>query len=378
MAAETTTYDPATRSAIGGAYPVYKTVNAAIAGVETGGTINVRAGTYKELARANTCYPVEKSMTIQAYNGEAVTLTYPDGNPPLYAGGPDYGFVVQINIGTVTLDGLTFVGMLDEGNQDGGYDYIVSIGQTGQGTIKNCTFQKAGHASIKYGVTGGPVTIEKNIFSDCGHSYLDHHIYIDSGNDGTYKTTIRHNAFTDVAGYAIHLYVAPDNCEIYGNVIHHCGTQGGSGGGIVLGGTGHKVYNNTIVDNYGMGGLLIWSDYSINNEIKNNIIRGNATVDLDVALANPGPNAGATNNIDTINLHGGAGYSSSDDVDVDPQFAEATPDTWDDYRLDALSPMIDAGTDVGAGYVAILDPEQTTRPAPKDQGASRDIGAFTT
>lgn len=74
----------------------------------------------------------------------------------------------------------------------------------------------------------------------------------------------------------------------------------------------------------------------------------------------------------------GVGYSSSDDVDVTPGFIDSTPETWDDYRLDVGSPMIDAGTDVGADYTALLDPASTTRPIPKNQGANRDIGAFTT
>jgi hypothetical protein len=378
LSVDTDSYNVATRSGSTGTKRGYKTVNSAINAVSTGGIIYVRAGTYSELGQADTCYPVNKNMTVQAYNGEAVTLTYPTGDPPLYGGGPDYGFVIHVNNANLTLDGITVVGMQDETDQTGGYDVNVYFSGA-SGTIKNCTFNKAGHAAIKFGgIPRGAITIEKNIFNGCGHTYFDHHIYIPSDWDGSQVMTIRHNAFTNVAGYALHFYAAPDNIKAYGNVIHGCGTDGGEGGGIVMGGSGHRIYNNTVCNNYGIGGLLVWGDYSINNYVSNNIIRDNQTTDIAVRSDIIGVNTCSKNNKHTIDNPGSQGYDGSTDFDVDPQFAGSPLNSWDDYRLAGGSPMIGTGADVGEEYKAILDPAQTTRPTPKDQGANRELGAFTT
>ena len=363
---ETTTYNPDTRLETGGTYPVYKTVNHGIAGVDAGGTVNVRTGIYYELAQADTAYKIAKNMTIQAYNSEAVTLTYPADNPPIYGDGPDYGFLVSV-WANVTLDGIVFIGMRDEGEQSGGYDVTLGITQYGQGTIKNCTFRKAGHAAIKYAATAGNVIIEKNIFEDTGHTALDHHIYISEGS-AEIHTTIRHNVFDGAAGYGIHLYDRnPQNVDIYGNVIINNGN-----GGILLGGTGHNVVNNTICNNSGYGGIVFWKEECAGNVVKNNIIRGNSP---DILMDDAGANTVGYNNKHTLE---GSGYDDDEtDLDADPLFVDVTPETWDDYRLSAESPMIDAGADVGAGFIAILDPASTTRPATKEQGATREIGAFT-
>lgn len=357
----------------------------------------MRAGVYAEKMTipggANECcfyLDGTKCLTFRAYPGERPVLTYPVGDPPRMANGA-YGDVVRFATCAPTVfDGLDFIGLYDAGPVEGPETTPTSSGITiNPGTspialaVHNCTFSKARHAHVKFdGTVLGQVVIERNQFLSGGFVTRDHHIYI-SGWQNNVNTVIRHNVFTGSRGYAVHLYTGPDNVQIYGNLIFGNGLgdgNGSSGGGIVLGGRYHRVYNNTIVGNHGYAGLAFWSDYSISNQIYNNIIRENGTpgfdlCDVRIAANNAGPNLSGHNNWHTLISLASAGYDRSADVDYDPDFTSATPAAWTDYRLNAGSPMIGAGYLLDAPYNQVLDPSITDWPTPKTI-TSPVIGAF--
>lgn len=262
-------YNPATRSSTGGTDAGFPSVNAALDNVLSGGTVYVRAGTYQELHQTDRCYNIVRPVTIQAYNGETAILTYPPGNPPLTAAG-EYGYIIKHN-NNVILDGLTIIGTYDEGDsvsQD--TDVSVSIGTSGHGIIKNCTFQKWGHAAIKYGVIAGTVTIENNVFQAGGFTTRDHHIYISGGD----TTLISGNSFAGATGWGVHLYSYANNVTVTGNTIT------ANYGGIVVTGEGHIIDGNTITDNIGGNGIYFFHYGLSNLTVTDNIMSGNTNYDM--------------------------------------------------------------------------------------------------
>lgn len=356
-------YDVATHGSGGTDGTAYKTFQAALDAVLPGGTITVRAGTYAERAETDVCYHIKKALTIAGYTGETAILTYPAGDPP-YASEGNIGQIVRINA-DVTLNNLTIIGTQDEGDSVSDLDISIQIA-SGTLTIHHCTFQKWGHAGIK----GNGFIAYQNWFEDGGLTFLDHHIYTPLGNCSIYC-----NVFHGASGYAICGYTAPTNILAWGNIIYNCGNP--DGGGVIFGGSGHVIVNNTICNNYNWG-FHAWPDgaNALNNSlIANNIIRDNETMDVKCD-AGSHDNTVTHNNVHIVNYP--LVWAAVDDVDVDPQFVDATPTAWPEYRLGAESPMIDAGTATDAAYASILDPAQTTTPTPKAQGVARDIGGFTT
>lgn len=373
-------YSIANRNNTGVDGNAYTSIAAAVTAVAENGTIYVREGTYTALAQAGICFSIGKSVSIRAYQAEAVTLTYPPGDPPEHSAG-EYGQIIKIaNPAHVTLDGLTIIGTYDEGDsvsQD--LDTNVLIDNGSRVTVRNCTFRKWGHTAIKFGTTAGDILIERNIFEAGGFTGRDHHIYVADGFS-THEAIIRHNVFEGASGYAVHLYTDPQHCKIYGNIMH--GNGGvyipSSGGGILLGGSNHVIVNNTIEQNIGYGGIVFYKDEG-NNVVKNNIIRNTVTPAGDITADDMADNNDVGYNNTSTYWHGSwpDNYQpGGTDVDVDPEYAVTPQVLWSDYRLDDESPMLDAGTDVGAAYNALLDPEQLDWPTPAEQVGGRNIGAF--
>lgn len=249
------------------------TVNNAINAVQAGGTVNVRAGTYSELGIVTTCFPISKNMTLQAYNGESVTLTYPVGNPPLTAAG-EYGRIMRLTNANVTVDGFTIVGTHDEGDsvsQDD--DVSIYVDANAQGTIQNCTFSKWGHAAVKCGNIGGALTVQNNTFQAGGFATIDHHIYA-TGDYRTNILTISDNSFTGSTGWGIQLYSYVYGAVISGNTIN------ANQGGILVTGESHTITGNTITNNTGGHGIDFFHYGLISLTVTGNTVSGNTDYDL--------------------------------------------------------------------------------------------------
>lgn len=380
--AYTNTYSIANRDTSGSDGTAYKKLSDALAAAASGATLTLRSGTYAETTGGSTAWLLAKPITIQNYSGESSIVTYASGSPPI-VNTSDYGPIITIAASNVTLDGLTIIGTHDLGDSPGGNDTDVNItlsGTPGGTVIRRCTLQKWGHAGIKFGTggNGGTLLIERNHIQAGGFTERDHGIYVATGSAPpafAYDTTIRLNEISGAYGYGIQCYSDPQNVKMYGNVIHHNGTNPANGGGILLGGTGNEVYNNTIVDNIGYGGIVFWKQIvGYVNIVKNNILRGNTT---DVRLdASNGTNTVGHNNKHTI---AGSNYSDGGtDVDTDPLFTSGSPATWTDYRLQGGSTMIAAGEAQSSPYDQALDPAQTTTPTAKTQSSPPTIGGFTT
>lgn len=384
--AYTTTYDAATHGANGTDGTAYRSLTAALSYITSGGTITLRGGTHADLTSFTSgrqcCFSLTKAMTIQAYSGETPTITYPAGNPPVYDTN-NFGPILYITASSIVLDGLTITGTQAAGDCAGGLDTDVNVdiaAAISGFTLRRCTIQNFGHAGIKFGTggNGGALLIERNRFLGGGFTQRDHNIYAATGSAPpafAYDTTIRFNEVTGAHGYGIHCYSDPQNVKIYGNIVHHNGDDPVNGGGILMAGTGNEVYNNTICDNIGYGGIVFWKQIAAyTNIVKNNIIRDNTT---DVRLdASNGTNTVGQNNKHTIS---GSNYSpAGTDLDTDPLFTSASPATWTDYTLQAGSPMIAAGEAQSSPYDQGLDPAQTTTPTAKTQSSPPTIGGFTT
>jgi hypothetical protein len=174
--------------------------------------------------------------------------------------------------------------------------------------------------------------------------------------------------------------------QIYGNVILNCGTGTGAmpQGGIELGDcVGTKVYNNTIYNQKGTGGIGIYIAGGQNSnsiEVKNNIVH-TAEGGLIKVLSNAKNNFISDHNCfysdKSKNYFWDSGYlisiadwkaKSLQDIHsfvADPQFINITIG---DFRLTKGSPCINKGAYLGVGkdFNEIMIP----------QGKGPDIGAF--
>lgn len=148
-------------------------------------------------------------------------------------------------------------------------------------------------------------------------------------------------------------------------VIQNSGATSFGGGGAfwILGtspGTSRILENNTILNNSaitGTGGILCYSSLII---IRNNIIRGNST--SQIALS--GGSVTATYN----NVQGG--YTGAGNISDEPLFADSN------YILQNSSPCIDKG-DSSVQYNDLADPNNgTLAKYPSRGGLRNDMGAY--
>ena len=378
LGSNTSKYNPATRSGTTGTSFGYTSLNGAIQAVSEGGTVIIRSGTYSELGSSSCCFPISKSLTINPFAGDAVTLTYPGGNPPLTSAG-NYGPIISVSgSASVTIDGLasggiTIVGTHDLGSAPNQTDINWNWGSTGVFTGRYITFQKFGHACFKDPldvVYGAGSVLEKCEFQAGGSSGLDHQIYDPVGG-----ATYRYNSFTGSAGSAIQVYSVPTSpVSIYGNAIFSSGT-----GLIITSFAPHTIQNNTIYACTNNGILFFNSGPQSSNIIfRNNICYGNlggaSTGDINC----DGVAISGNNNCIGIKAFTGGGikgaYVGVADIGSNPLISNSTPSSFSDLRLQAGSPCIKAGVVITG--LAVLDHTITSWPTPKAGSTSTNIGAF--
>ena len=323
----------------------------------------------------------------------------------------------------ITLTNLTFK------NSD---QYFIKTGDLASDyiTIENCNFQDNGGCAIS-GCTGSDYwIIRSNFIFNCGETQDNDGIYLNDGTTywEIYDNRIYNSGGDDiaVAGSGHRIYrndLGPSISEaigvssdagtndiwIYENKIH-----GHDFCGIVVKGTNFKIFRNLIYDNGDDGGILtnnedvtgleiyqnlIWGHHNgysgialwrggdnttiYNNVIYdndngiaiqqhqsgvaiiNNIIRSNVSVGIDAGGTSP--------IIGHNNVHNnGTNYSGINDlsgidgnISQDPKFNN---ESGHDFTLQATSPCIGAGKDVGL--------TEDFNGAPIPQGMGFDIGAF--
>jgi hypothetical protein len=169
---------------------------------------------------------------------------------------------------------------------------------------------------------------------------LVHGIYI-SDTGSRVENNIVHNN----QGCGIHAYHQPRDAVIVNNLSFHNGTCG-----LVVGGAkgfmarGILVANNILYDNLRFG--VYENGSAVGNTFRNNLVFRNPT-----------------------NLGIGSASSVVGTLVADPRFVSYQPDGSGDYRLQASSPAIDAGS---ADRAPAIDFDRVARP----QGAAVDMGPY--
>ncbi len=382
------TYSITARACTGSDGDGFTAINPALAAVTHGDTILVRSGTYREndccAGSSHVGFRIEKSITFKAYNNETVILTYDPNNIPRDTDGT-LGSIVYIDI-TSRLP-LLVEGFQIEGYKPLGCNPIPNVNPTicrgsnlelewngaiptatGNATIRNNKFYNAGSTALGVSGTRGNLLIENNDFYDGGFTPREHGIYAGGRQTpGTIKT-IRYNQIHNFSGYGIHIYSdTANNYEVYGNIIYNNQT-----GGLLLTGGNHKIFNNTIVNNHGLSGLVFYgTPIPSGDVVKNNIIWGNYSnvynkaIDIDC-----GDDGG--NNVFSNNIFGQVSLPServlcknivsSPHLSQEPLFITANPGIWSDFRLKQDSPAINAGAKLGATYQNLFNPNSSTWP----------------
>jgi hypothetical protein len=196
------------------------------------------------------------------------------------------------------------------------------------------------------GYTLHDIDVIANVAHGCGASALDHGIYV-SHPGGTVANNISYSN----AGYGIHCWHNCNHLVVSNNLVFDNGE-----GGILIG-QGDEPNNGAVAaDNFVVSNNIAFDngEYGIEesgatgpgNRYLHNIVSGNAEVGLDLATG-----------------------VESGTISQNPLFVNFRPDGTGDYRLQAASPGVDAGTPDGA-------PATDTDGTPRPRGPGIDIGPY--
>ena len=382
------------------------TITLALAAATSGDIITVDAGTYNE------SITISKSLTILG-SGIGNTIISGDGIQ---------SYVVTIDADNTTINGFTL-----QMSSVGGSDYIVKI--FASNVIVSNNIIKGDGGSVETGIStsssNSNIIISGNTVSNCSYSTIAMgafnstisantvfgstsaggiEIYSNSnGNVSIYNNIIYD--FPNTAGIQISTEIGstPDNNNIYNNTIYSCaggisvssnnnyvynnliyditGTETGGGppgfGILIISEdnpcSGNIVVNNTIDniqhddENVGLGILALGKDGGelSNTTISNNIV---SSSEIGIAKAEAGGTVAGTISDYNCVYSNATQYNGitkgSNDITTDPLFSNVSNN---DFRLQATSPCIDAGTTTNAPS---SDSNSNTR------GTIPDMGAF--
>lgn len=385
-------YSIANRNCTGSDGNGYDTVAEGVTNTSEGDTLNIRAGTYTE-NDITISWNGPSMTTIQAYNGESVTIHNDHEATNTGAGtcGDNADGVETFNTSSaddVTFKDLILTGSIGSYNEE--YN-SVAIGGPSAGSgyiiVDNCEISGFNHVALK----GGHRWWVKNSYiHDIGVTSGDHGVYSDY-NGSVDRAIIEHTFFENIVGAGIQLYGGGngDYWIIRNNIFLNCGANyngpicsgGGSGWGIIIEGSDNDIYGNTF---YGCNRAIdFFRSTSSNNEAKNNIFYNNTT---GVAC----DQGGGIGNVVSYNTFGSNSTDiqtcndvtdSNNTTGINNPFVETTFNSFDDFRLDSgATSCIDAGTNLGPDHDDGLDPNDTTwPPSTLDQdsyGDGWEIGAF--
>lgn len=355
-----------------------RTLASGISCLAPGDKLYIRAGTYAEqlnisgLGKTGT---VNQWLTIAGYPGEKVII-----RPPAPMAG--YGAVRLRGISSwVRVENLD----IDGANLADYEGWIIAYGSHDI-IIDNVRIYNQ-HFHGLY-IEGDNITIQNSEIhdprTDCvaGHRYYG--IYFHNGNNGLIQsnnihrnagggiqvygesgsisnTTIRGNRIHDnnfcptspIGGIIVDQYRATTpltNVSVYNNLVYNNGSLPGHAVGktpgitVSTGGTGIKVWNNTVYGNDGQG-IVVYGELLRNTLVQNNISYNNTLNNIQ----NSAP--------DTIIDH---------NLTTNPYFINAAGF---DFRVPTSSPAIDAGIILGQVSMDFAN-------NPRPEGFTHDIGAY--
>jgi parallel beta-helix repeat protein len=373
------------------ASPLTTTAKLTIAGgmtcVASGDTLNIRTGTYVERLQITSSKSgggsYATATTIQAYNGEVVTINKEDTNAVQVLTGTSYVILKDLIIlGRLTFGGIIEAIYLDDNTNHIKFDNVDASGGTIVVQIASTSthnwftkgrYHDTADAAFQFS-PGYPFYINSSdniieytkIYNGRGYGI---HIYSGFGNSPS-RNVIRHNeiynnclggsTIPDVSSEAgILVYSGAVDTVIFRNIVRDSNCHG-----IQLGGGASRsvIYNNTIVDNAqaGLDAQGLSGNFST-TYIKNNIFSNNSGGDFY------NPNSATFGSSNNRCNSAGAGCSTT----ASPGFANSAGN---DFTLTSTSAMINAGTSSIGNCPAPLTCTYTVA----YNGTAPDIGAFET
>jgi len=285
----------------------FLTIKKGLSALQAGDTLSIRGGTYKEVIDSKITPIVSGSfsniVTIQAYNGEPVTIQPPAGHAAVNVEGNIHHTVWK----DLILDAIhvRFGLRLTDGAH---HNRFVNI------EVKN-----AEHSGML--VSEGTGGTDFNEFIQCrshnnGSSVLDHGIYLQTSNN-----LVHGGEYYNNTGFGIHLYGAFPT--VNRNVVRQARAHDNGMFGISLTSGDANVVHDNIVCCNARGGIEVnWGTGSTNTSIYNNTISSNGGE--SIAIGSNNTNVDIRNNVVSMNTVGIVDYGASQKPSEEPTEAEHT------------------------------------------------------
>jgi hypothetical protein len=178
------TYDPGTRSCVGGTETNYNSLSAGLNVVSPGDTLFLRQGTYGQLNIQNSG-SIGQPITIKGYQNETATITS-SGDPGIYV----------INKANIVIDNLTVTNSIGFGRLE----------NSNRITVQNSTFRNAGAS----GTTGALKLVRSTYNKIYNNSFADgSDLFILQDNSNW--NVVQSNNFGDAAHSLISIRCANEN-----------------------------------------------------------------------------------------------------------------------------------------------------------------------
>lgn len=309
-----------------------------------GDTINVAPGTYSEtvtVSKSGTSGNLITMVSTTKWGAKVVAGSTLHSSAFAVTG--NYFSIKNFDITGGGAVGLDFKGSFGEGHGN----YIHDIPAPG-----NDGFGGAGIAHSEFpthtdGIADGNVVARIGGYVPGGINNSVQGLYAAIPN-----VTYSNNIVYGVLAYAVNTGHYSINCIIVNNTLFGNGNVALDSGGVVITATdaaptsnGHRVRNNIIYDNQGIG------------------IHEEGTQGSDIIYSN---NCVVGNNTNFGNLNG---HSNTNNVSTTPTFVNYKRDGSGDYHLTSTSSCTDTGTSLNA---PVIDFDLVSRP----QNAIYDIGAY--
>jgi parallel beta-helix repeat protein len=342
-----TTYWVATTGsdgAVGSSAHPFATIGHAVAAAGPGDVVYVEAGTYVENLNITKSGLPGRPIIISAAPGALgqVTITpsaqYVTANP----GG---AVVLLNNADYVWINGFVIEGPKGRPEAPLSEHYgAVGIGWWNDAGLGDEATNNVVYNNVHCGLKGGMgVLVEGNVVFDNGTNLLlDHGLYMPYNN-----VTMNGNVIFDNAGCGIQSYPEP-----VGQVITHNVIFGNKFAGILLGGSGNQVFDNTVTNNG--DGVFYFRSGCQNNVVEYNIFAFNGV--------DSGVDHNPSNNTDDYNDY----YTGKPNPLINPGTHEVLANplflnaTGGDFRLAQASPASAEGAYVTTTDTSVASSAQTS------------------
>jgi parallel beta-helix repeat protein len=251
------------------------TIAGGLACMTGGDFLVIRAGIYDEYITYNQVVSGKSDSNrtiIKAYPGEVVTLRPTGGTRD--ARGNLLGDVIWIHGKRyITIDGLT----VDAINAARSPFFANDQGSTWPSfiTLHNSVFMNSRRSNCVTVQPGNDFHILNNKIYNCGHSNLEHGIYLRGS-----RHLIEHNEIYNISGYGIHLYSQSVNSD--DNIVRYNNIHDNGEWGILIGSGSSNIAHGNIVKSNGKkssaGGIDIGHFSTRNNQAYKNVISGNTGI----------------------------------------------------------------------------------------------------